>query len=764
MDDKDERRREEFEHEVQILSSLRCLNHPNIIRLVTAFAKGDEYNFLLPVADGDLAGLLQSPISGPFSSMNDDTLALLWGLSSALEAVHTFFADEFNVRKIGCHYDIKPQNILYMDGKLVLSDFGLSRLRTEEEGSRSLFKSGEGSYIAPECEPSDKDFKPASIGRASDIWSLACVLSEVLAYLSAEPGEGPGEVNKFREARRIKLGPYISHHFHSVDGINPSVIAFLDKHTSEPSTKVASKSFALLIRDILQFDPEMRPNASTITRRLFHISQKETFNKICSTLESCQIATDFDLLIEFWRLKIWGETVGLASEMHDIKPSSWLAHSHPYREYMNIQAILQQCLIETRNIVIQLGKNRKPPFRLSYYLQRLLDSLWDMQPNDVRRSMTSRLEESMLDSKDITNLLDIQQNIDTASHPVPGGSKERHQDYRRVAYLATMKEVAFAVAQESSSDQDLSVDKSSLGPPTTKIHNHLLKTMNGQRVLIELMEYQDAWISRVPELIGRVSAIASLLSRSAIEERIFPVLQCKGYYHDIPYPQFGIVYQLPSLAKNTDPMNLVQIISKAQSRTQQPSLTKKFELAVSLVSHVLDFHLGGWLHKNICSFNIICFPDVFDSFAESICSPYFIGFNHCRLNNEKAFTVPSAVEMEYQHPTYLERTKSSLSDPENRAPRFQQEFDYYSVGLVLMEIAFWKPLKEITKKIRGTPEELVMELLKTYIPLVKTYMGDPYGEAVSHCLTCYKDVEQKAEVARDAFRRKVVVPIKQHSV
>jgi len=755
MGDNDEAKRADFEHEVQILSSLRCLNHPNIIRLITAYAKGDEYNFLLPVADGDLSALLLSPNCEPLFSTGDDILGSLWGLSSAIEAVHMFFADEYNIRKIGCHYDIKPQNILCIGGKLVLSDFGLSRLRPEVDGSRSLFKRGEGSYIAPECEPSDEDFKPAPIGRPSDIWSLGCVLCEVLAYLSAEPGDGPGEVANFRKSRRIPLGPFVSYHFHSVDGINQAVLDFLDKYTANSSSPSPFKSLAFLIRDILQFNPDMRPTASTITRQLFYLAQRNVFNKACSTLEHCIISTDFDLLIELWRLKIWGETFGLSSETHDVPHSSLLAHSRPYQEYMMIQEILQQCLMEIQNIVAQLHNNRNPPYKISYCLQRLLDSLWDMQPCDLRQNMTSQLEESMLNSKDITDLPSIDQPI------VPSSSNARHEDYRRVAYLATMKEVASVINQQSSFDQDLSVDKSSLEPPTTKVHSHLLKMLNGERVLIEIMEYQDTWISRVPELIARVRSIAYLLNRRTIDEKIFPVLKCIGYYHDVPYPQFGIVYQLPSLARNTNPMNLMEIISQTQSRTRQPSLTKKFDLAFSLVSHVLDFHLGGWLHKNISSFNIICFPEVFENLAQSLSSPYFIGFNRCRLNNENAFTVPSGSELEYQHPTYLEYTKKFFSDP---APRFRQEFDYYSVGLVLMEIAFWKPLKEITQKIRGNPEELVVHLLKTHIPLVKTYMGDSYGDAVRFCLICYEGVDRSGEVAREDFRRNVVLPLQQHSV
>ncbi|KUJ11657.1 kinase-like protein [Mollisia scopiformis] len=414
--------------------------------------------------------LLLSPNTGTCFSASDDVLASLWRLSSAIEAVHNFLPDEYKVRKIGCRYDIKPKNILCMNGKLVLSDFGLSRLRPEEESSRSLFPRGEGSYIAPECEPSDKDFKPARVGRASDIWSFGCVLSEVLAYLSAAPGDGPDAVVKFREARKHNLGPLISRHFHTVDGIAPAVIDLLSKYTADPSSTAVFKSLALLIEEILQFDPENRPSASTITRRLYQLSQRDVFDKICVNFESCLAPLDLDLQIEFRRLKIWGEIVGLASEGRDIQPPAWLTHCHSHREYEDTQEILRRCLVETQNIRMQMDKNRNPPYKLAYHLQSILDSLWDMQPDHAKRSMASALEESILGSQDITDLLGLQEHNDMTSHTVAGHSNQRLDNYRRVAYLATMKEVAVAVTNQSSSNQDLSVDRSSLGPPTTKVN------------------------------------------------------------------------------------------------------------------------------------------------------------------------------------------------------------------------------------------------------------------------------------------------------
>jgi serine/threonine protein kinase len=698
----------------------------------------------------------------PDFQAEDGILAALWGLSAAIEAVHDYFAEEFQVRQVGCHYVIKPSNILCQSGRFVLSDFGLSKLRQESDGSRSLFKQGEGCYIAPECEPSDQDFKRGQIGRASDIWSLGCVLSEILAYLSAGPGGSPDEVTKFYEERKIKLGPFICHHFHGNNEVNPAVTKFLDKFATEPSSTESLRSLALIIKEILQCDPEARPKARVVTRRLFHLAQRNVFKTMYSILESRLAVMDLELQIEFQRLKIWSDTVGLTSEPYEIESSAWFATTHPYQDYQNVHGTLKQCLTEINCVADQLDGNIKASYRVSFNLQKLLDNLWDMQPKSVRRNMASCLEEVMLDTD---NIPDLHMAIDESlSDDLESSSKKRF-DYQRVAYLATMKDIASAMLRQESSDQDLSVDMSTLGPPVSELHRHSVKPVDGtgRRVIIETIDYEEAWVSRVHELLTRVNAIASLRSRGIIKD-IFPVLKCKGYYHEASRFRFGIVYELPSFAENTDPLNLVQIINDTQSRTKQPSLTEKFKLASILVSHILSFHRGGWLHKNICAFNIICFPQMFNSLAESLSSPYFIGFNYARLNEENAFSDMPGPEKEYQHPMYLRNTRNYLDDPQKPFRRFRQEFDYYSAGLVLMEIAFWKPLHLITKNITGTPEELLTKLLKTHISLVKTYMGDSYGESVRSCLTCYTAEYRIPEEVRENFNQMVVVPISQCSL
>ena len=105
----------------------------------------------------------------PGFQTDNEVFQTLYELASAIEAVHNYFSDIFNVRKIGCHYNLKPDNILYRPGKLILSDFGLSRLSSEDKGSKSLYRNGGAEYWAPECHSTDEDFKKLHVDRSSDM-------------------------------------------------------------------------------------------------------------------------------------------------------------------------------------------------------------------------------------------------------------------------------------------------------------------------------------------------------------------------------------------------------------------------------------------------------------------------------------------------------------------------------------------------------------------------------------------------------------------
>lgn len=143
-----------------------------------------EHNFLFPLADTTLSQVLKNESNQTwiFHFPTDYSFfRQIYGLSSAIQSLHNFISDGDGLELLGCHYDLKPANILIDKGTMLLADFGLSRLRPET--SKSIFKEGVGDYMAPECEPMlDGSFGKGIISRPSDIWSLGCVALESLTY------------------------------------------------------------------------------------------------------------------------------------------------------------------------------------------------------------------------------------------------------------------------------------------------------------------------------------------------------------------------------------------------------------------------------------------------------------------------------------------------------------------------------------------------------------------------------------------------------
>ena len=154
--------------EVEVLQQLR---HPHIIRFLGTYSRGDSLSILLsPVAEVTLSVWLDKHAMDIPPYGRDDMTKMFGCLASSLRYLH-------EKRPLIKHMDIKPQNILVMEGKykfpnLVLSDFGISEISKE-----SLSNTGSGPmtrrYCAPEVASS------VSRGSEADIFSLGCVLLEI---------------------------------------------------------------------------------------------------------------------------------------------------------------------------------------------------------------------------------------------------------------------------------------------------------------------------------------------------------------------------------------------------------------------------------------------------------------------------------------------------------------------------------------------------------------------------------------------------------
>ncbi|KAJ4291768.1 hypothetical protein N0V90_009663 [Kalmusia sp. IMI 367209] len=184
-------------NEKEILQQLEKFNHPNIVKLLDAYCIDDNFLLLFPLAQGDLEDFMSKEPLPSHSSQVIFTWMLqqVQGLTKALEYLHV---GNEHYEAFGRHGDIKPENILwYSDvgtgkltlGRFVIADLGLSQFHRRTPGSSTHPASCLCDAVTPNRNLADRRYAapeievPSRIDSAYDMWSLGCVLFEMVVWL-----------------------------------------------------------------------------------------------------------------------------------------------------------------------------------------------------------------------------------------------------------------------------------------------------------------------------------------------------------------------------------------------------------------------------------------------------------------------------------------------------------------------------------------------------------------------------------------------------
>ncbi len=163
---------ERFLSEIRVMAHLQ---HPHVLPLHDSGQAAGLVYYVMPYVEGES---LRDRLTREKQLAIEDALEITRVVASALDYAH---------RHDIVHRDIKPENILLPDGQAVVADFGIALALSAAAGNRLTetgLSLGTPQYMSPEQATGDR-----LIDNRSDIYSLACVLYEMLA--GEPPHTGP---------------------------------------------------------------------------------------------------------------------------------------------------------------------------------------------------------------------------------------------------------------------------------------------------------------------------------------------------------------------------------------------------------------------------------------------------------------------------------------------------------------------------------------------------------------------------------------------
>jgi serine/threonine-protein kinase TTK/MPS1 len=256
-----------YANEIQLLQTLK--GHPTIVQIHDAEVRrsANYIHLLMEYGDIDLAKLL-SRRKG--SEVGHDYRRIYW--RQMLDAVHTIHENKI------VHGDLKPANFLHVKGTLKLIDFGIAKAIQTDDTTKIFRDSqiGTPNYMSPEALIAEVDYDDPNeddgdlmdnrssargmprprryrVGRASDIWSLGCILYQM--YYDRTP---------FAHIRNT---------IHKMNCIqDPSY------PISYPADAHATHNLLDVLRGCLQRDPDGRMSMATLKNHPY-LSQDESSSR-----------------------------------------------------------------------------------------------------------------------------------------------------------------------------------------------------------------------------------------------------------------------------------------------------------------------------------------------------------------------------------------------------------------------------------------------------------------------------------------------------
>ncbi|MGH7713081.1 MAG: serine/threonine-protein kinase, partial [Gemmatimonadaceae bacterium] len=157
--------RDRFTQEIRIVARL---SHAHIVPLFDSGVANGLCYYVMPLVAGET---LRDRLArqGPLSLL--EAVVIAREVADALAYAHSHGI---------VHRDIKPGNILLADGHALVADFGLSRLSLSSASGVAAITSAGLAVGTPQYMSPEQAIGSANVDHRSDLYSLGCVLFEML--------------------------------------------------------------------------------------------------------------------------------------------------------------------------------------------------------------------------------------------------------------------------------------------------------------------------------------------------------------------------------------------------------------------------------------------------------------------------------------------------------------------------------------------------------------------------------------------------------
>lgn len=704
-------------------------------------------------------------------------LTAIEGLSSALENIHDLHLNkadyQINISRVGYHHDVRPRNILVTPNNFVLADFGLSKFKVVDAGSRTKWKENVGDYIAPECM--DEDFEPQDVGRAIDIWALGGIIFDLAWHRE----QGLDGINQARAARQgpANRNKWDNRCFFLEDEIKPKVIQSSEElriHSKDATTASLLKVAFLMLR----IAPQKRPRAIEVRRNMTFLTVKSLFNSARERLRNFtdshpkegdkSPSTGFRL--EITRLEAWGSVLGLNTDGLMPKDFDGAVQSIESNGRYAVDILKQiENSFKCSNVAeypCTSASLEAPPINIEYHeerhelLHQLIEKLLKPLPL-LYRKRVDQVWQQLCTTTNETQVLEgsLAYRDIVAISSIRALRLALYDHFRlegHVGMLLPARSLELDVRLNSKLSFRTGWYSSCKGAKVSS------PTVPPIQVLVERIYLPPNLTAQSSEeRITRINALAELLHQSP-KPKDFRVLDCLGFIDssdsgDSVDPSdkqgFDFLYQFPHTVAGGSRLVPKSLADLFKDGLTEPALEEKINFGKALVSSIHQLHAADWLHRNISPASVVFFVADTETPQVRWAEPYLVNFRHCRPDGSIWTTDGPTPEKDYQHPEYLGDGDSLLPT------RFQKRYDYYSIGIILLEVGLWQPLIKKLQARGGTPAELRNILTQKHVPELRRIMGQRYRKAVQECLQGVNLREAFAAHKITAFFEHVIEPL-----